>query len=213
MRLSEWRAAAPMRESMTLKVLAVVEPVLEAMGAERDPYCWVAWGDDPSIRYSVLVPVPAGLINCSVRVNIPGEGPRASAKLARWNRVQLGELAVETQAGHRLVTFQVDQYVLRGADAIADRVARFALVLFAAVDGRPVPDVVARAARRTAATKASVGTTKPTAGPTAGTNKPTAAANKPTAANKPAAPGRPRAASAAARTSTAGAEDAVPKSA
>jgi hypothetical protein len=157
MLLSEWRATAPTRESMTLKVLAVVEPVVQAMGAERDPYCWVAWGDDPAIRYSILVPVPPGLINCGVRVNIPGEGPRASAKLTRWNRVQLGELAVETQAGHRLVTFQIDQYVLRGADAIADRVAAFALALFAAVDGRPMPEKIAsRAGRRKAAmTKAA----------------------------------------------------------
>jgi hypothetical protein len=168
MRLSEWRATAPTRESMTLKVLAVVEPVLQSMGAERDPYCWVAWGDDPSIRYSILVPVPPGLINCGVRVNIPGEGPRATARLTRWNRLQLGELAVETQAGHRLVTFQIDQYVLRGADAIADRISRFALVLFAAVDGRPVSDGIAPRGSR-----AKAASTKPP------TRKATAAGRKP----------------------------------
>jgi hypothetical protein len=73
MRLSDWRASQPTRESMTLKVLAVVEPVLAAMGAEKDPQCWVVWGDDPSIRYTILVPTAPGLLNCGVRVNIPGE--------------------------------------------------------------------------------------------------------------------------------------------
>jgi hypothetical protein len=138
---------------MTLKVLAVVEPVLGALGADRDPHCWVAWGDDPSVRYTILVPIAPGLLNCGVRVNIPGEGPRASARLTRWNRIQLGELAMETQAGHRLVTFQVDQYVLRGADAEADRIAGFAQGLFAAVDGRPIPDAAkTRGRRKSAAT-------------------------------------------------------------
>jgi hypothetical protein len=101
--------------------------------------------------------VAPGLINCGVRVNIPGEGPRATAKLTRWNRVQVGEFAVETQAGHRVATFQVDQYVLRATDGVADRVAQFALALFAAVDGRPMPDAAAARAgrRKTAATKAT----------------------------------------------------------
>jgi hypothetical protein len=148
MRLSDWRASQPTRESMTLKVLAVVEPVLAAMGAEKDPQCWVAWGDDPSIRYTILVPTAPGLLNCGVRVNIPGEGPRVSAKLVRWNRVQLGELAVETQAGHRVTTFQVEQHVLRGGDAAAERIADFALALFAAVDGRPMPDLAGERPRR-----------------------------------------------------------------
>jgi hypothetical protein len=75
-----------------------------------------------------------------VRVNVAGEGPRAAAKLIRWNRVALGELAIETQGTHRLLSFQVEQLVLRGADAEADSVAAFALELFAAVDGRPAPE-------------------------------------------------------------------------
>jgi hypothetical protein len=148
MRLSDWRASQPTRESMTLKVLGVVEPVLTVMGAEKDPQCWVAWGDDPSIRYTILVPTAAGLLVCAVRVNVPGEGPRASAKLARWNRVQLGELAVETQAGHRITTFQVEQHVLRGGDTAAGPIADFALALFAAVDGRPIPDLGGSPPRR-----------------------------------------------------------------
>ena len=71
-----------------------------------------------------------------VRVNVPGEGPRASGKVVRWSRVQAGELAVEIQGGHRLVTFQVDTQVLTGADDVADRIADFAQALFAAIDGR-----------------------------------------------------------------------------
>ena len=85
----------------------------------------------------------------------------------RWQRVQLGELAVEIQGGHRLVTFQVEAQVLNGADAAADAIAFFARTLFAAVDGRPAPTPVtvkksgpAKAGRRPGrgATKARTGT-------------------------------------------------------
>lgn len=141
MRLSEWRAAAPTRDAMTLKVVAVIEPVIGAMGSRPDPHCWVAWGDDPSVRYTVFLPLPPGLVACSVRVNVPGEGPRASAKLIRWPRVQVGELIFETQGGHRIASFQLEQQVLRAADAQADRIARFGLAVLAAIDGRAAPDL------------------------------------------------------------------------
>lgn len=140
MRLSEWRASSPAREAMTAKVLAVVEPVLASLGAGRNPDCWVAWGDEPATRYTILVAMPLGLLTCHVRVNVPQEGPRVSAKLSRWNRVQLGELGIETQGTHRMLSFQVDSQVLRGVDAEADAVAAFALRLIAAVDGRPLPE-------------------------------------------------------------------------
>ncbi len=70
-------------------------------------------------------------------MSVPGEGPRAGGKVVRWQRVQLGELAVEIQGGHRLVTFQVETQVLNGADAAADAIATFAQTMFAEVDGRP----------------------------------------------------------------------------
>ena len=140
MRLSEWRAAAPNREALAPKVVATVEEALHAMGGRPDPECWVVWGDDPEIRYTVLAPNDAGLVVCHVRVNVPGEGPRASAKLARWSRVQLGEFALETQAGHRVMSFQVEGQVLRGADAEADQIGEFAMRLFAAVDGRAIAE-------------------------------------------------------------------------
>lgn len=154
MRLSEWRASSPIKEAGSAKVAAVVDPVLRALGAEADPSCWVAWGDEPAIRYTIFVPTPAGLVASYVRVNVPGEGPRASAKLIRWSRVQLGELAIETQAEHRLLSFQVEQQVLKGADQKADRIARFALELMAAVEGRELPPEAApkrRSAGKTAA--------------------------------------------------------------
>ena len=151
MRLSAWRAAAPNRAAVTAKVAAVVDPVLLAFGAEEDPHCWVAWGDEPGTRFTILVPTDPGLITCFVRVNVPMEGPRASAKLIRWNRVAIGELAVETQAGHRILSFQVEQNVLRGVDAEADLVAAFALRVIAAIDGRPLPPIIEAARRRTAA--------------------------------------------------------------
>jgi hypothetical protein len=139
MRLSDWRARAPVRDAVSTRVGAVVDPVLMAMGAEADPEAWVAWGDDPSSRYTVFVPTAAGLISCFVRVNLPGEGPRAAGKLVRWPRVSIGELGIETQAGRRLVTFQLEQSVIRGIDEDADLAAHFALQVFAALDGRPGP--------------------------------------------------------------------------
>lgn len=137
MRLSEWRGGAPTKDAVGPKVTAVVDPVLTSFGAVDDPECWVAWGEEPAQRYTIFISTPPGLVTCYVRVNVPGEGPRAAAKLIRWNRVQLGELAIETQGGHRLLSFQVEALVLRGADDVADAIAAFALELFDAVDGRP----------------------------------------------------------------------------
>ena len=139
MRWSAWRAKAPFKDSVVPKVLSVVDDALAGLGADPDPECWVVWGDDPSSRYALLVPTPSGLAVVNVRVSVPGEGPRAGGKVVRWPRVQVGELAVEIQGGHRLVTFQVETYVLNGADAAADAIAVFAQTLFAAIDGRPIP--------------------------------------------------------------------------
>jgi hypothetical protein len=136
MRLSEWRAAAPKREAAGAKVKAMVDPLLAGLGSGRDPHCWVAWGDEPAVRYSIFVPTPAGLIVCNVRVAGPGGGPRAAAKLVRWNRVQVGELAFESQAGRRLAIFQLEQQVINASDKLSDQLVRFALILFAAMDGR-----------------------------------------------------------------------------
>jgi hypothetical protein len=165
MRLSGWRKSAPTREAMSAKVVGVVEPVLRTLGADSDPECWIVWGDDPSLRSVILAPTDAGLIVAHVRVNIPGEGPRASAKLVRWNRAQLGELGVETQSGRRLVTFQAEGHVLRGVDETADAVGAFAIRLIMAADGRPLPAVVspARGARpaRTASGRSARASTPP----------------------------------------------------
>ena len=162
MRLSEWGTRAPHKDSLTPKVLAVVEPVLSSMGAGPDPSCWISWGDDPAVRWTVLVPTPAGLLVVHVRVNVPQEGPRAGGKLVRWNRVQIGELAVEMAGGHRLLSFQVESQVLRGSDDAADVIAAFALELFAAIDGRPYTPPVVKRRRAGAAAKPPA---KPKAGP------------------------------------------------
>lgn len=159
MRLSDWRKAAPYKDSMAPKVLATIGDALLAMGAERDPECYIMWGDDPAARYLIFVPTASGLVHINVRVDVPGEGPRAGAKVVRWSRVQLGELAVEIQGGHRLVTFQVEMQMLNGADAVADQIAAFAQALFAAVDGRPMPSSPAanRAPARAAASSSNGG--------------------------------------------------------
>jgi hypothetical protein len=138
MRLSEWRAHAPVKDAVAPKVVAVVESAIVTLGAQPDPDCWIIWGDDPAVRYLAFVPTASGLIQLNVRVMVPGEGPRAAGKVIRWNRVQLGELAVEIQAGHRLVTFQAESQVLTGVDAMGDAIATFADALFAAIDGRTV---------------------------------------------------------------------------
>lgn len=136
MRLSDWRVHAPHKDVMTPKVITVVEPVLATLGALPDPTCWVVWGEDPRVRFAMLVPTDAGLLQVLVRVNVPGEGPRATGKVIRWSRVQVGELALEMADGHRLVGFQVESHVLRGADEDGDNIAAFALELFARIDGR-----------------------------------------------------------------------------
>jgi len=139
MRLSDWRGRTPHRDSMTTKVISVVEPVITAMGADADPTCWVVWGEGPAVRYVLLIPTASGLLQVHVRVNVPQEGPRASGKLVRWNRVQSGELAMEVAGGHRLLSFQVEGHVLKGSDEEADAIAGFALQIFAAIDGRTPP--------------------------------------------------------------------------
>jgi hypothetical protein len=142
MRLREWRDAAPRKDSMSAKVLPVIDAALDLLGSEPNPDCWVVWGDDPAIRYTVLVPTDAGLLMVGVRVNVPGEGPRAAGKLVRWNRVQTGELAAEVQGGHRLINFQIENHVLRGKDETADVLSEFVLIVYDAVDGRsaaPIP--------------------------------------------------------------------------
>jgi hypothetical protein len=145
-RLSEWQARTTHREAMADKVLAPARDALALLGAERDPECWIAWGDDPAVRWTILAPAVAGLIQVNVRVNVPGEGPRSAGKLIRWHRVQIGELSVEIQGGHRLLTFQVESLLLHGADAEADAVAAFVESLLAAMDGREPtgrpPDVI-----------------------------------------------------------------------
>jgi hypothetical protein len=136
MRLSEWQSRAQHRDSMTPKVVASATEALVLLGAGRDPDCWIAWGDDPAARYTILAPAVAGLVIVNVRVNLPGEGPRAAGKIVRWHRVQVGELSVEIQGGHRLITFQVESQLLHGADDSADDVAAFGDRVFAAIDGR-----------------------------------------------------------------------------
>jgi hypothetical protein len=85
--------------------------------------------------------------------------------------VQLGELGVEMQGGHRLISFQVESQVLNGVDASADAIAQFAHVLFAAVDGRPAPRPSGARSARPKATAPRTAATKPS-GAGAGVAKP-----------------------------------------
>jgi hypothetical protein len=166
MRLSEWRAKPPVREALGPKVMAVVSPVLGVFGVEDDPHAWVQWGDDPASKYSILVPIPGGLVVVAIRANPAGSGPRATAKVVRWSRLQMGELAVETEGPHRMVSFQVESFVLRGPDETADSIGRFALVLLAAAEGRPWPPFDAPGRRRPTA-RAGAAKRAPAPGPKA----------------------------------------------
>jgi len=160
MRLDGWRQRAPHKDSLGPKVRAVIEPAIAALGGDPDPECWIVWGDDPAVRYTLLALSEAGLVLVAVRVNVPQEGPRSSAKLVRWNRVQTGELAMEIGAGHRLLSFQVEGQVLRGSDAEAEEIAAFALDVFAGMDGRPL------------GTRSSAGARVKAAGATAAAGRP-----------------------------------------
>ncbi len=135
MLLSAWRAEGSHPAAMSPKVDAVLEPVLQALGAGTDPDCWISWGDDPS-RWTLLAPTPAGLVSAHVRLASSQEGPRAAGKLIRWNRVQIGDYSVELNAGHRLLSFQIESQVLHGVDDECDPVAAFILRLLATMDGR-----------------------------------------------------------------------------
>ena len=145
MRLSDWRTRAPHKDALAPRVMAVIDPVLAALGAEPDPSAWIVWGEDPGVRYVMLVPTDAGLLQVLVRVNVPGEGPRASAKVIRWSRLQVGELGLEMVSGHRSLGFQVESHIMRGIDDEGDAMASFALEVLARIDGRPfTPRVVKR---------------------------------------------------------------------
>jgi hypothetical protein len=149
MRLSEWRVRAPQRDALGPRVLAVLEPVLATLGADRDPHVWIGWGGDAAFRYTLLAPTPAGLAVCLVRPTGGPDGPRVTGKLVRWGRVQVGDLDVETQEAHRLATVQIEGQVLKGVDDEADRVARFARTVMAAHEGRPTTSLDEPAARGT----------------------------------------------------------------
>jgi hypothetical protein len=180
MRLSEWRAKPPVRDALGPKVMAVVSPVLGVFGVEDDPHAWVQWGDDPASKYSILVPISGGLVVVAIRANLAGSGPRATAKVVRWSRLQMGELAVETEGPHRMISFQVESFVLRGPDETADSIGRFALVLLAAAEGRPWPPFDAPGRRRSSA-RAGAGAPKRAEAPAAkappGTARSAGAAN------------------------------------
>jgi hypothetical protein len=136
MRLSDWEATARGQQVMTEKVAGAYRQALAVLGAEPDPVAHVVWGDDPDQRYLILADAAAGLIFANVRVNVPQEGPRASAKLVRWGRVTVGELSVEAHHGRRQVTGQLEQVILQGTDEQADEIGAFVALVLARIDGR-----------------------------------------------------------------------------
>ena len=147
MRLGGWGVRAPNKDGINPRVLETVGMILGGLGAEADPHGWLTWGDDSGARWTFMAPCPAGLAIVNVRAGSPQEGPRAGGRLVRWPKVQIGELAVETERGHRLVMFQVEGQPIRGTDDQADEVAGFAALVLAGVDGRPLTDFERSAGR------------------------------------------------------------------
>jgi hypothetical protein len=86
--------------------------------------------------------VPPGAISCAVRVNVPGEGRRVSAKVVRWSRVRVGDLAVETApGGHLIMGSQVEGNEVWATDDGVPAAAAFLLAILGGIDGRPLPDL------------------------------------------------------------------------
>lgn len=127
------------------RVIAAVGAVLGTLGADPDGECWVVWGNDAMIKWSMFMPTPAGLVALSVRP-VSQDGPRVSGKVVRWSRLQVGEFSVEYQAGHRVVGVSVEGVVLQGADAEADEIGAFLNTIYAAIDGRAATSAAAPAA-------------------------------------------------------------------
>jgi hypothetical protein len=154
MLLSEWSSVAPNSGCMSEAVLDALGPVLSDMGAGEDPECWVAWGEDPNYKYSVLAPTAAGLVMVAVRLN-PGSdaGPRATAKLVRWPKIQIGDFSIEAADGHRVVAVQVEGLVLKGTDDVASSICEFVRGLIAGSDGRAGSGVIQAAPAAARATK------------------------------------------------------------
>jgi hypothetical protein len=168
MRLSGWRSKAPGRGGLNQKALDTVGAILASLGAEMDPHCWVSWGDETGSRWTLMAPCPAGVATVNVRAGGTGEGSRASGRLIRWSKVQVGELAAESERGHRLVMFQLEGEPIRGTDDQADDVAAFAGLILAGLEGRPLPSLDP-APRRPAARAGSTAVVKRAAtGPPSG---------------------------------------------
>jgi hypothetical protein len=141
MRLSEWRRVAPDPDVLGRRARSTIDPVLTALGAESDPHALPVWGEDAARRFSLYVLSPTGLIGAGVRFDLPGEPPRVTARLIRWSKLQLSELAAETNGTHRVVSVTIDGQVFRAPDEAGDRIAAFVRAIHALEEGRPLPDL------------------------------------------------------------------------
>lgn len=148
MRLSEWCEGAPVAESVSAPVMALVESLYADLGVGEETDCWVLWGEDPAMRYTILAPSLAGLAIVSVRPTGSADGPRGNGKLVRWSKLSVSELTIESAGGHRIVAIQIESNVLKGVDDEADRICDFVRIVLAGLENRsePVAPVLALAA-------------------------------------------------------------------
>jgi hypothetical protein len=143
MRLSEWRRKAPGLDRIDNRVAAVLKALFADFGAEPDPDCYFAWGDDPEQRYSVLAAVPAGMVSIAVRNASGSEDARATARLTRWPKLAIGEFSIDATGDHRILAVQLESYVLKGVDDEADLIAEFIRGLVLEADNRASAPVTA----------------------------------------------------------------------
>ena len=134
MRVNDWRATPEGGRHLTDRLVALIDPVAHALGAESDTACHVVWGDQPDARFQVLLATDAGLAILNVRVNVPQEGPRVSGRLVRWGRVQAGEVTIEAHSGHAQVSAQFEGQVLQGLDAAGERIAEWMIEVYRRVE-------------------------------------------------------------------------------
>ena len=149
MRLSEWRAKAPVREGLGAKTMAVVTPGARRPGRRGGSAGLGPVGRRPGHQVHDLRADDRPASRSCPSGQSRRVGHRATAKIARWSRVQIGDAgrrdrrpAPDDQLPARVVGPP------RARRNVADSIGRFALVLLAAIEGRPVAAL--RRARPTA---------------------------------------------------------------
>ena len=148
MRLSEWRASSPSKDGRRGR--RSPRSSIRCCGRSapsRIRNCWVAWGEEPAVRYTIFVPTAAGLD----RVLRPGQRLRRGAagnRQAHPLEPRPARRAVDRDPGGPSPAQLPGRATCAPRRPTRRQIAspRFALELFAAVDGRVLPPEASREA-------------------------------------------------------------------